>query len=77
MNEIVYDDDELRFGIQTTRDMNSPETKIDNRHPVYMLSDLKNKFCIFTPPKAIIFLSGIDCTNLMIKSKGNQNKKFS
>lgn len=69
-------DDENMFGLRINRDLTSPNTVFDSRHPQYIMSDLKNKKFIFTSPKAIVFLSNLDCDHLIFISKNHRKKKF-
>lgn len=66
MIEDFFTDDDLQFGVRSNRDMNSTSTEISNNHPVYIMSDLKNKLFIFTPQNALIFLSGLEDENILL-----------
>lgn len=74
MTQEVYDSDENQFGFRTTRDLNSPRTKLDNKHPIYFYSDLKNKTLLFSATQAIRLIELLNCDNFTIKTKLNQNK---
>ena len=72
----IYHQDVGLFGLRVNRNMNSLETNIDSKRPIYILSELKNQSSIFLPHIIIMFLSGIDCSKMLFKNKQNRNKKY-
>lgn len=73
--EILHDDD-CKFGLRTNRDLSSQNTAIDSRHPLYVMSDLKNKKYVFSSAKVVVFLSNLDCNQLIFQSTIHRKKKF-
>lgn len=76
MDEEILGSIEGLFGLRVNRDMNSELTILDSKHPLYMLSNLYTQESIFNPFEIIEFLSGINCDDLIIKSKLNKNKIY-